>query len=244
MKAILTYHSIDDSRSPVSVSPAVFQEHARFLSSGRVRALSLDELLADSVDADAVAVTFDDGFRNTRDSVIALTGAGVPVTVFAVSDHVGGTNAWGGRDQIGIPTLPLLGWPELADLIGRGVRVEAHTRTHPRLTTVSAEALEHELIGCRTDLRARLGVECRHVAYPYGDLDDRVAASAAAHYRYGHTTEFRPLRAQEDAARIPRLDMYYFHRPGAIDHWGRRGFQARLSWIRARRSLRASLLPR
>ena len=64
MKAILTYHSIDPSGSPISVSPDAFEAHVRWLSTGRVRVVPLEELGQLSADVDAVAITFDDGFEN------------------------------------------------------------------------------------------------------------------------------------------------------------------------------------
>ena len=36
MRAILTYHSIDDSGSPISIAPADFRRHLDWLTSGRV----------------------------------------------------------------------------------------------------------------------------------------------------------------------------------------------------------------
>jgi peptidoglycan/xylan/chitin deacetylase (PgdA/CDA1 family) len=244
MKAILTYHSIDESGSPISISESTFADHARWLMSGRVRVLSLDGLMAHPADGpDAVAVTFDDGFANIGRAAASLAAAGVPVTVFAVTGHIGATNEWGGRPQTGIPTLPLLGWADLERLAAAGVRIEAHTRAHPHLTGVSADALDIELAGCRQDLRARLGIETQHLAYPYGDLDDAVVTRAARHYQFGYTTEFRVLRADDAPLRLPRIDMYYFRDAGAVEGWGSPSFARRLAWIRARRAIRR-MIPR
>ncbi len=242
MKAILTYHSIDESRSPISISETTFAEHARWLSSGRVRVLSLDGLITHPADGpDAVAVTFDDGFANIGNAAASLATAGVPVTVFVVTGQVGTTNDWGGRPQAGIPTMPLLEWTDLERLAKAGVRLEAHTRTHPHLTRVPAEALDTELASCKEDLRSRLGIETHHLAYPYGDLDDAVVTRAGAHYQFGYTTEFRVLRADDAQLRLPRIDMYYFREPGAIDGWGSPAFSRRLAGIRARRLVRRTL---
>jgi peptidoglycan/xylan/chitin deacetylase (PgdA/CDA1 family) len=247
VKAILTYHSIDDTGSPVSVPPATWAAHARWLSSGRVRVLGLDELVAHPDDAageeDAVAVTFDDGFLNVGQAVETLQSNGVPATIFIVSGHVGGTNAWGGRDQPGIPTLPLLGWTDLERLVRAGASVQAHTRAHPALTTISAGALDDELQGSREDLHARLGVDSTHVAYPYGDLDDDVVAHASRWYRFGYTTRFHALASTDHSMRLPRLDMYYFRVPGALEAWGSPAFGARLLWVQARRAIRARFKP-
>ena len=58
MRAILTYHSIDESGSPISVAPAAFRRHVEWLASGRVRVVSLEEIvrLNDAVDAVALRV--------------------------------------------------------------------------------------------------------------------------------------------------------------------------------------------
>jgi peptidoglycan/xylan/chitin deacetylase (PgdA/CDA1 family) len=243
MKAILTYHSIDRSGSPVSVDPQVFRAHHRWLAGGHVRTLLLDDLLAlESGTEDAVAVTFDDGFLNAREPIARLLDDGVRVTIFAVTRHVGGQNNWGGRDASGIPSMPLLDWADLAHLTERGAAVAAHTRTHPPLTTLSESALEDEVVGAGEDLVERLGVRTKHVAYPYGDVDGRVVAAAARHYTWGHTTDFRPLRAADEALLLPRLDMYYFRTTGILEAWGTPRFARHLTWCQTKRRVRAALV--
>ncbi len=242
MKAVLTYHVISDLRSPIAIHPDAFLAHARWLSSGCVRVLSLDDLVAHPVDGpDAVAVTFDDGLQCAGVYIESLLAAGVPVTIFVVTGHVGGTNRWGGAARPDVPTLPLLGWADLERLTALGATVGAHTRTHPALSGVSIAALDDELGGCLEDVRVRLGVECAHVAYPYGDVNDGVAARAARYYRWGHTTDFRVVASGDTALRLPRLDMYYFGAPGVLESWGRARFSRHVAWCRLRRTLRRYL---
>jgi peptidoglycan/xylan/chitin deacetylase (PgdA/CDA1 family) len=244
VKATLTYHSIDDSGSPVSVPAAVFDAHVRWLASGRVRVVDLDALSAGADGAGgAVAVTFDDGFANSRPAIERLLDHGLPVTIFVASRHVGRTNAWGGADQPGIPTSPLLTWAELEGLMKRGARVEAHSRTHPRLTRITATELDDELGGCQEDLRAKLGVSSRHLAYPYGDLDERVLDRSRAFYAFGHTTDMRLHAAGQAPMRLPRIDMYYYRSPNALDAWGQPRFARRVAAIRARRAVKKVLWP-
>ena len=69
MRAILTYHSIDPSGSPISVSPAAFRRHIEWLASGRVRVVRLEELMRLPAGEDAVALTFDDGFAKFGNTV-------------------------------------------------------------------------------------------------------------------------------------------------------------------------------
>jgi peptidoglycan/xylan/chitin deacetylase (PgdA/CDA1 family) len=241
MRAILTYHSIDPTGSPISVAPEVFRAHHQWLASGHVRVLTLDDLIAHTDENDAVAVTFDDGFLNTRGPVEALLDTGFPVTLFVVTGHVGGANDWGGRSVSSIPTLPLLAWRDLEALAVRGVSVAAHTRTHPALSTLPRPALDAELAGAQDDLRRRLGIGTVHLAYPYGDVDARVVERASDCYAWGYTTEFRALTDGEAPLRLPRLDMYYFRAPGALEAWGTARFMRHMAWCRARRRIRAAL---
>lgn len=234
MRAILTYHSIDDSGSVISVPGSVFAQHVKWLRSGRVRVTSIPELLALPPDADAVALTFDDGFCNFAVDAAPLL-HGLAVTLFVVTDHVGRSNEWGGRPARGIPTLPLLDWPALARLADSGVTLGAHSRTHPDFATISPAAIDDELDGCAEQLHRQTGVAPDLFAYPYGSVTPTAAAAVAARFRWACTAELRQLRGHEAMAELPRIDMYYFRRTGRLESWGSPGFHAHLA---ARRLLR------
>jgi peptidoglycan/xylan/chitin deacetylase (PgdA/CDA1 family) len=243
MRATLTYHAVDDSRSPIAVTPAAFDAHVRWLTSGRVQVLDLDRLQAHpDTGPDAVALTFDDGFRGVREPIRRLRALGLPVTLFVVTGRVGTTNAWNGRDDPHVPTLPLMDWADLDRLAAEGVTFGAHTRRHQPLSQCSPEQQDDELAGCQADLASRFGANVEHFAYPYGDVDDAVASRVARVYRYGHTTEFRARRTSDVPMRLPRLDMFYFQAPGALESWGSARFAARLAWGGARRLARSLLL--
>jgi len=245
MRAILTYHSIDDSRSPVSVGPDAFARHVEWLASGVVPVLPLAELAGAAPDRDAVAVTFDDGFVNFAERAWPLLrDAQLPVTLFVATMCVGGTNAWGGIEERGIPTLPLLAWDALRELAGEGLALGSHSRTHARLTDVSDERLRDELVGSAEDIETRTGARPAAVCYPYGDLDPRVLRVAREHYRVGCTTELRALGRRDDALALPRLNAFYYRRSAGLPHWGSAAFRGRL-WARGlARGLRARLTGR
>lgn len=242
MRGILTYHSIDDSRSPISISAAGFRSHVEWLASGEVEVLSLAELVAAPDERDAVAVTFDDGFANFAElGWPLLRDAGIPTTLFVATEVVGATNAWGGADEDGIPTLPLCDWEALGAMAGEGLELGSHSRTHARLTGVDDAALASELRGAADDLEARTGTRPGAVCYPYGDVDDRVVRAAREHYALGCTTEFRPLGAGPDALALPRLDAYYWRDGRGLEGWGSGAFRGRV-WLRGRaRDVRARL---
>jgi peptidoglycan/xylan/chitin deacetylase (PgdA/CDA1 family) len=233
MRAILTYHSIDSSGSPISLSEETFKAHVRFLASGRVRVVPLGDLPAVPDSEEAVAITFDDGFRNfTTFAASWLSGQGLPATVFVVSDAVGGTNAWEGRDAPGIPTLPLMGWPELQATRTAGFEIGAHSRKHPDLTRLSPARLADETAGCVERITAELGHRPRRFAYPYGAVNETVARVVRDVFLQSVTTDMRPLSDDDDPALLPRLDAWYFRRAGSLEGWGTPSFRRRV-WIRA-----------
>lgn len=230
MRGVLTYHSIDDSGSPISVAPDAFRRHVDWLASGAVRVRSLHDLLAtnQSTSSDAaIALTFDDGIANfATHAAPLLKDRGLPVTLFVVSGHVGRDNRWGGRSQAGIPDLPLLDWDALGTLAADGVEIGAHTRTHPHLTRLSASAVQDEVLGATDEIVERLGRRPTTFSYPYGDCDDAVAAVARAAFQYACTTQFESLGADVDAARIPRLDACSYRDAGRLEEWGSVRFRA------------------
>lgn len=242
MRAILTYHSIDDSGSPISVGREQFRRHCEFFSSGRVRVVPLPALLSLPDGDPAVALTFDDGFANFwTDAAPELEQRGLPATVFVVTDHVGAKNSWGGRSSPDIPELPLMDWEQVARLSERGFEVGAHTRSHPHLTSVPAAQLDHEVGGSADEVQSRIGRRPRTFAYPYGAVDARSAGVARRHFEASCTTDLRALQTSDDRALLPRLDMFYFRSAGVLEQWDTVTFSLRL-WMRARgRQLRGLL---
>jgi len=242
MRAILAYHSIDDSGSPISVAPATFRRHIEWLASGRVRVVSLEEIVRLNDAVDAVALTFDDAFGNFADIAWPrLREYSLPATLFVVTGHVGGTNAWGGRSDARVPTLPLLDWMALGRLAEQGARIGAHTRTHPHLTQLGRPALMEELAGAAETIRREIGRMPEDFAYPYGDTSPAVAAAAGQVYRRAVTTELRALSSGDDPLGLPRIDCFYLQAAGRLESWGTPAFSSRL-WVRARaRWLRKSL---
>jgi peptidoglycan/xylan/chitin deacetylase (PgdA/CDA1 family) len=122
-------------------------------------------------------------------------------------------------------TLRALGWPgvlnlevknlglagglshrQVRELIGAGWEVDAHTITHPDLTTLDAAQLRREVAGSRTLLRRALHVPIAFFCYPAGRYDAQVeAAVRAAGYRGATTTQPALASPRGDPYALGRL---------------------------------------
>lgn len=242
MKAILTYHSVDDSGSVISIDELTFRRHVRWLATGQVRVVPLDELSGASDEEDAIAITFDDGLESFgRIAAPLLVEHGLPVTLFVVTDAVGSSNVWRGKQDPGIPIQPLLGWDGLADLVRRGVVLGAHTCTHPNLTTIDGNSVEREIVESKQRLARELGVRITTFAYPYGAVSAEARDVVAREFQLGCTTRLAALSPSDDPARLPRLDSYYLRAADALESWGTTRFRLRMGLLAGARSVRRSL---
>jgi peptidoglycan/xylan/chitin deacetylase (PgdA/CDA1 family) len=203
--AILTYHSLDESGSQISMSPDLFRRQMEFLASSSISVVPLEEVLERS---GSVAITFDDGFLNFLDyAAPVLESLHLPATVFLVSGYCGGRNNWPSQPA-GALDLPLMGWRELASL-PPWISVGAHSVTHPHLTRLTEAECELELSICRNDIEQHLGRHIRCLAYPYGSRSAKVITAAGRHFDFAVSTSLRFLSGRSSPLDLPRIDAYY-----------------------------------
>ena len=242
MRAILTYHSVDETGSVISIGERSFRRHAAWLAEGHVRVVPLEEITSVPRNEDAVAITFDDGLASFgRVAAPVLLEYGLPVTLFVVTDAVGSSNVWRGRQDPDTPVQPLLDWEQLGALQEAGVALGAHTCTHPRLTTLGGDALEREIVASKQRLARELAVDANTFAYPYCAVSPAARDDVARTFHFGCTTRLAALASEEDPAMLPRLDSYYLRSPDSLEAWGSRRFRMRLGLLAGARSVRGSL---
>jgi len=242
MRAILTYHSVDETGSVISIGERSFRRHVAWLAERRARVVPLDQIMSVPEDEDAVAITFDDGLASFgRIAAPLLLEYGLPVTLFVVTDAVGSSNVWRGRQDAGVPVQSLLDWEQLGALHEAGVRLGAHTCTHPRLTSLAGDAVEREIVASKQRLARELGVDAQTFAYPYGAVSSAARDVVARTFHFGCTTRLAALASEEAPAMLPRLDSYYLRSPDALEAWGSRRFRMRLGLLAGARTVRGSL---
>lgn len=214
---VLCYHAVSPTWSAdISVTPRALEAQLTMLVRAGWRGSTFHEAVTRPTWRRTLAVTFDDAFLSVLEHAYPiLSKLGLPATVFAPTGYLSATRGrleWSGIDMwVDTPSaseLAAMSWNDLHFLAGRGWEVGSHTRTHPHLTQLSDEALSRELDVSRQELSAELGTDCQTLAYPYGDVDRRVAeATAAAGYAAaaGLSSNLR----RDGAHRWPRVGIYH-----------------------------------
>jgi peptidoglycan/xylan/chitin deacetylase (PgdA/CDA1 family) len=212
---VLCYHGVsEDWPADFSISPGRLADQVRgFLDRG-YRPATFTAAVTGGPGGRVLVVTFDDAYTSVSELAQPLLAElGVPATVFAPTAQVGepeprgweGTDEWVGTRWAG--ELAVMGWDELGALAEAGWEIGSHTRTHPHLTRIGNEQLAEELERSRAEVEAGLGRPCLSFAYPYGDLDARVARAARA-AGYAAAGGVLPGRLSAgDPLRFPRISV-------------------------------------
>jgi peptidoglycan/xylan/chitin deacetylase (PgdA/CDA1 family) len=236
---VLCYHAVSPRwTAALSVWPGTLDAQIGYLVERGWRPTTFSDAVASTSPGKVLAITFDDGFASVKALAWPiLRNHGAVATVFAptafMDEHTdlewAGIDHW--KNSVDSDELRAMDWDDLGELAQDGWEIGSHTCTHPRLTRLSDDALAHELSASRSICAERLGQPCRSIAYPYGDMNPRVvAAAAAAGYETGARLS-RDLRPSGPLS-YPRVGLYH------LDDWSR----FRVKMAGAVRRLRASIL--
>jgi peptidoglycan/xylan/chitin deacetylase (PgdA/CDA1 family) len=235
--AILMYHSLDETGSPISIAPRIFARHLDRLHGTGYTVLPLGEALTTRASGPIAALTFDDGYASVHEvAAPMLARVGWRATLFAVSGYIGSDNQWPGQAGF-VPPAPLLTWSQLQALSGAGWEIGGHTRTHPDLTQLSTDQIETEVVGGKRDLEDRLGQAVDLFAYPSGRHDQRVRSVVRRYFRAACTTDMGWASDSSQPDALERIEMWDFARPGAHRILGSRFMSPYLAACRAARAL-------
>ncbi|MFH1118044.1 MAG: polysaccharide deacetylase family protein [Pseudomonadota bacterium] len=181
---ILTYHKIADRpENSFTVKTAHFREHMRYLSD-HCNVQSMEDILdliarGGRPETGTVAVTFDDGYRESAyETAQTLQHLGIPATFFVVTGVL--------DNEVELPAGPYLTWPEVKQMADAGLTIGSHTVSHPSLGEINRHEVEKELAVSGKRIAEELGSFPSGVAYPYGTLRDFSSETARTARRVGY----------------------------------------------------------
>ncbi|MGE5563480.1 MAG: polysaccharide deacetylase family protein [Bacillota bacterium] len=213
---ILMYHSVRrEAPAPLArfcTTPERFERQLAFLKRHGYVSISVEQWVSALAEKDgivhgrAVALTFDDGYRDfLTEAWPLLQKYGFSATVFVVTEFVGGKAEW---DAAYSDPAPLLTWDEMRMLASEGVTFGAHGACHPYFTRLGTRDVIDEGWRSRALLEAELGREVTVISYPFGHNDIRVRlAMAACGYRCAVTTESGRSRLGDNPMALPRQEV-------------------------------------
>jgi peptidoglycan/xylan/chitin deacetylase (PgdA/CDA1 family) len=216
---ILMYHSISEDAAPLfrsfAVTPRQFAAHMAALDEGGFTPMTVSGIvdMARSPNpiwpARPVAITFDDAFRDFRETALeTLLEQEFAATLYVPSAYVGATSRWLARE--GEATRPMLSWSALEEVARAGIELGSHTQTHPQLDLLPLAAVEDELVLSKHALEQRLQIPVTSFAYPFGYWSQSVRASVEQ-AGYSSAVAVRDLCAtsQDDAFTLARFTVPY-----------------------------------
>ena len=199
---ILMYHSVsngvkDDPLGFFTVDPILFTTHIKILSeSSYIGLVNFSEgININSNNNLRIAVTFDDGYKDTLYIVAPIMlEYQIPFTVFVVSGFV----KHGNKDYLNKKELF-----ELSQL--PNVTIGSHGATHTPLTKLSKNKLTDELVSSKKYLEDVISKNINVISYPHGGVNRNVIDAARnAGYKIGGTSHFNINKYSQDPLLLSR----------------------------------------
>jgi peptidoglycan/xylan/chitin deacetylase (PgdA/CDA1 family) len=206
---VLLYHKVGVGSREIDIPKDIFERQLRHIARHE-RPGTLDEVLAYG----GVAVTIDDGFIDFYDNVLPLVvECRIPVLLYLATGLVAPTET---------ASSNALTWNQLADAISTGlVEVGAHTHNHANLGIADVEEADLEMRRSKEQIEDRLGVACRHFAYPWS-----VASPQAEEVARGL---FATTALSWETNRLGSIDLYRVGRTPVLRSDGPFFFKAKLA---------------
>lgn len=204
---ILMYHYIssppadaDVYRRDLSVTPAQFESHLKYLVDAGYHVITLDDLLyalaqGRELPTQPVILTFDDGYEdNFTNAFPLLRTYNMVGHFFVISDFVN-------QERPGYMT-----WSQIEEMAAAGQRFGSHSRDHPNLNGKSDDYLVWQALGGKEALAEHLGQHPHWISYPAGQYGDRtIAVYKSAGYWGGLTTQQGTTHTLDDIFELQRV---------------------------------------
>lgn len=177
---VLAYHLVSDdlfsSNTELFAKPKEFEEQLKWITAKGYIGIFADGLSEAGNVNKPIIISFDDGYIDNYEIVFPLIKKyNLKITIFIITDM--------------IDTQYHLKTAQLKEMYESGlVSIQSHTVTHPHLTKLGTAELDNELLKSKAAIFTLTGSFPTAIAYPYGDVNEKVAKAASKYYWTGYST--------------------------------------------------------
>jgi peptidoglycan/xylan/chitin deacetylase (PgdA/CDA1 family)/UDP-N-acetylglucosamine:LPS N-acetylglucosamine transferase len=216
----LMYHKVPDepqqTKNQIFITKDNLDKHFTFLQKHRFTPLTFKEYntfrdgqrpLSDFPEK-PIFLTFDDAYLDNYTNLFPLLKKyNFKAVIFSLGDEKHTDNFW--DVKLGEKSEPLMNTAQKKEMMEYGVEIGGHTLNHPRLTQISVDAAEMEIMQSKLNLEKQLGTEIISFAYPYGDLNEEIKSIVKkAGYSFGIATDSGGLHLEDDLFQIFRVGIF------------------------------------
>lgn len=203
---VLSYHSINDDNSPLSLKINFFENQLKYLKKKGFKTINFDE--TDKKENKTIIITFDDGYKDILYNALPiLKKYNFKATSFLVTNFIGDYNYWD-KKKVDYNKKELMNETDINEWISNGMSIGSHSHYHSDLTTISESNLINELDFSKKILEDKFNNKNNIFCYPYGKVNEQVYTYVKKIYDKALTTNrSRYNTLIHDSHLIPRIDM-------------------------------------
>lgn len=192
---MLMYHYVstpppgaDIFRLDLSVTPQAFEEQMAYLASNGYQTVRVADVVAHltkgaPLPEKPIALTFDDGYADTYESVFPiLQKYRMTATFYVIAQFTEDRKA-------GYVT-----WEQLREMAAMGMEIGSHSMDHLDLRNRTTAFLNNQMAGSKRLIESRLGITVRTFSYPAGKYSARAHAVAQTSGYLGAVTEIQGIQ--------------------------------------------------
>lgn len=217
---VIMYHRVIRDKSEggvhgIYVTETQFEEHLKYLKENNYETITFEDLLDNRYknrfdkNKKQIILTFDDGYTDNYNYAFPLLKKyGFKCVIYLLS-HLD-YNRW----DVEVKDNPeqkfkLMNMDMIKEMEEYGIEFGGHTKTHPKLATLSLEEVREEIVTSKKVLEERLGHSLISFAYPYGNLNEDVKKIVRdCGYDFAVATDSGDISFSEDLFQIRRIGIF------------------------------------
>ena len=203
---VLSYHSISEDISYISLSTRIFEKQIIFLKKLGYVSINFNEI--DQNRKNQIIITFDDGYKDILINALPiLKRHNFKATCFFVTNQIGKNNQWDNKKEK-FNIKKIMSNDEIKQWYDSGMSVQSHSHNHFDLTKLSNIDIVKELEIPKKYFKDKFNIETDVFCYPFGKVNQNVYDLTKKIYKNAVTTNRSRYNINKhNPFLIPRIDM-------------------------------------